>query len=86
MSEDMGGVEQQLYDIDCTLMRAVDNLERIANALERMAPQGSERELIALQLWTTLDVELEASFRHADRWIEERDRQRAQQAEQRRAE
>ena len=45
---------------------------------ERIAPHGSEREQIALQLWTTLDVEAEASFRHADGWIAERDRQRAQ--------
>ena len=43
MSDEIGGVEGQLYDIDCTLMRAVDNLERIANALERMADRKSTR-------------------------------------------
>ena len=77
MSEDR--IEHQLYDIDCTL-------HKILEALQQLAPRGSERERIALQLWTTLDVELEASFRHADGWIAERDRQRAKQAEQGRAE
>ena len=79
MSEER--IEQQLYDIDCNLNGIAGTLERIANALERMAPQGSERERIALQLWVTLDVEAEASFRHADNWIAERDRQRVRQAE-----
>ena len=64
-------ISQQLYEIDCTL-------RRVAAAIERIAPHGSEREQIALQLWTTLDVEAEASFRHADGWIAERDGQRAQ--------
>ena len=77
MSEER--IEHQLYDIDCTL-------HKILEALQQLAPQGTERELIALQLWTTLDVEAEASFRHADGWIAERDKQRAQQVEQRRAE
>ena len=78
--------ERELYEIRYLMECAIPILERIAVALEKLAPQGSEREQIALRLWTTLDVEVEASFRHADRWIEERDRQRTQQAEQGRAE
>ena len=70
----LGEIINQLYEIDSTLRRA-------AAALEKLAPHGSEREQIALQLWVTLDVEAEASFRHADNWIAERDRQRAKQAE-----
>ena len=77
MSEER--IEHQLYDIDCTL-------HKILEALQQLAPQGAERERIALGLYTTLDVEAEASFRHADGWIAERDKQRAQQVEQRRAE
>ena len=78
--------ERELYEIRYLMECAVPILERIAVALEKLAPQGSERERIALRLWTTLDVEAEASFRHADGWIAERDRQRTQQAEQGRAE
>ena len=81
MSDEIGGVEGQLYDIDCTLMRAVDNLERIANALERMAPQGSEREQIALQSFLRCGGNPQEGFRSADWFLEERDKQRAQQAE-----
>ena len=78
--------ERELYEIRYLMECAVPILDRIAVALEKLDPQGSEREQIALRLWTTLDVEAEASFRHADGWIAERDRQRAQAAEQGRAE
>ena len=77
MSEDR--IEHQLYDIDCTL-------HKILEALQQLAPRGSERERIALQLFTTAEVVAERSFEYADEWIAERDRQRAQQAEQGRAE
>ena len=81
MPEEIGSVEGQLYGIWGNLNDIAKTLERIATALERIAPQGSERERFALQLWATLDVEAEASFRHADGWIAERDRQRVRQAE-----
>jgi hypothetical protein len=77
---------RELYEIKHEIERITPILDRIARALEKLAPRGSERERIALQLWTTLDVEAEASFRHADGWIAERDKHRAQQAEQGRAE
>ena len=76
------GEERELYEIRHLMECAIPILDRIAMALEKLAPHSSERERIALRLWETLDVEVEASFRHADRWIEERDRQRVQQAEQ----
>ena len=69
---------RELYEIKHKIDHVVKVLERLATAAEKLAPQGDERELIALQLWTTLDVEAEASFRNADGWIAERNRQRAQ--------
>ena len=39
----LGEIINQLYEIDSTLRRA-------AAALEKLAPQGSEREQVALQL------------------------------------
>jgi Na+/phosphate symporter len=77
---------RELYEIKHEIERITPILDRIARALEKLAPQGSERERIALRLWETLDVEVEASFRHADGWIAERDKQRAKQAEERRTE
>ena len=90
------GVEAQLYYIGHILNRIANAVERIEASLKRVSLQPAaesgedgrarsldqnERERIALQLWTTLDVEAEASFRHADGWIAERDRQRIRQAE-----
>lgn len=74
-------VIEQIAKNIATLEDLNETLERIATAVEKLVPQGSERERIALRLWSTLDVEAEASFRHADGWIAERDKQRAQQAE-----
>ena len=77
---------RELYEIKHEIERITPILDRIAVALEKLAPQGSEREQIALRLFIHApNVEAEASFYHADAWIEERDRQRAQ-AEHGRAE
>ena len=78
MSEER--IEQQLYDIDCNLNGIAGVLERIANAIERMAPQGNEREHIALQIYSANTIGADAAFEYADEWLEERDRQRAQAA------
>ena len=79
--------ERELYEIRYLMECAVPILERIAVALEKLAPQGSEREQIALQVYTRLeDIMEDRAFECADAWLAERDRQRAQQAEQGRAE
>ena len=79
--------ERELYEIRYLMECAVPILERIAVALEKLAPRGSEREQIALEMYTLLeDVMEDRSFECADAWIAERDKQRAQQAEQGRAE
>ena len=82
MSEETGGIEGQLYGIWGNLSDIAKTLERIATALERMAPEGSEREQIALRLFIRDPyIGAEPCFRHADKWIAERDRQRIRQAE-----
>ena len=79
--------ERELYEIRYLMECAVPILDRIAVALEKLAPQGSEREQIALQVYTRLeDIMEDRAFECADAWLAERDRQRAQQAEQGRTE
>ena len=79
MSEER--IEQQLYDIDCNLSNIATILDRLATALERMAPQGSEREQVALRVYSANVIGADSAFEYADEWIAERDRQRAKQAE-----
>ena len=76
MSEER--IEHQLYDIDCTL-------HKILEALQQLAPRGSERERIALRIYSAHAIGAATAFEWADEWLAERDKQRAQ-AEQRRAE
>ena len=71
-------IEQQLYDMDCNLNGIAGVLERIANALERMAPPGRDQEQVALRLYANAEVDAERAFKYAAEWILERDRQRAQ--------
>ena len=74
--------ERELYEIRHQNEFVLPILDRIAAALEKLAPKGSERELIALRIYTLLeDVMEDRSFECADAWIAERDKQRAQQAE-----
>ena len=65
------------YHIECLVAAA----ERIATALEQMSPQGSEREQLALRIYTADGIGADVSFEHADEWIRERDKQRVRQAE-----
>ena len=79
--------ERELYEIRYLMECAIPILERIAVALEKLAPQGSERERIATGLFVqNSEISTEDAFDQADLWIAERDKQRAQQAEQGRAE
>jgi GTP cyclohydrolase III len=78
--------ERELYEIRYLMECAVPILERIAVALEKLAPHGSEREQIALQFCLHTEQTPEEALRAADWFLAERDKQRAQQAEQRRAE
>ena len=77
--------ERELYEIRYLMECAVPIFDRIAVALEKLAPQGSERERIAFRLYASGNNSAETAFHHADHWIAERDKQRAQ-AEQGRAE
>ena len=78
---------RELYEMRFQMECIVPILERIATALERMVPEGSEREQISLRFWTEfMDIMPDRCFALADKWIAERDKQRAQQAEQGRAE
>ena len=79
MSEDMIGVERALEEIDMTL-------HKIFTLFEEHAPGGSVREQIALQFCLHTEQTPEEAFRAADWFLAERDKQRAQQAEQGRAE
>ena len=57
-----------------------ETLERIADALENLAPRESDREQVALRLFANAEVDAERSYEYADEWIAERNKQRAQQA------
>ena len=77
--------ERELYEIRYLMECAVPILDRIATALEKLAPQGSEREQIAVRVYAANTIGADTAFEYADEWIAERDKQRAQ-AEQGRAE
>ena len=70
----LGEIINQLYEIDSTLRRA-------AAALEKLAPQGSEREQVALRVYSANVIGADSAFEYADEWIAERDKQRVKQAE-----
>jgi hypothetical protein len=71
---DILGVERALEEIGTTL-------HKIFTLLEQHAPQGSERERIALKVYSVNTIGADTAFEYADEWIAERDRQRAKQAE-----
>jgi hypothetical protein len=71
---DILGVERALEEIGTTL-------HKIFTLLEQHAPQGSEREQLALRIYTADGIGADVSFEHADEWIRERDKQRVRQAE-----
>ena len=73
--------ERELYELRYQMECITPILERIATALEKLAPQGSEREQIALQSFLHCGGNPQEGFRSADWFLEERDKQRAQQAE-----
>ena len=77
--------ERELYEIRYLMECAVPILDRIAVALEKLAPRGSERERVALQHFLHCVQNPQKAFRAADWFLAECDEQRAQ-AEQRRAE
>lgn len=70
-----GELRDIAYHVEC-LVAAVERIEKA------LAPQGSERERIALQfcLLSTGTCTSEWSFSMADHWIAERDLQRSIQA------
>ena len=71
-------VESGLKAIDNRLEEVNKILQEMATLLNRIAPQGSERERIALQLYVHVPMlNRGESFERADGWIAERDRQRA---------
>lgn len=74
-------VIEQIAKNIATLEDLDETLERIATALERMAPQGSEREQVALRVYSANVIGADSAFEYADEWIAERDGQRAKQAE-----
>ena len=80
--------ERELYEIRHQMECMFSTLERIATALEKLAPQGSEREQVALRVYSANVIGADSAFEYADEWIAERDKQRKAQAdaEQRRAE
>ena len=70
-----GELRDIAYHVEC-LVAAVERIEKA------LAPQGSEREQVALKLFIHLqDCTAGQCYEQADAWIAERDRQRAQQAE-----
>ena len=78
------GEERELYEIRHQLECIYSLFEQLAAAL---LPKSSEREQIAMSLFVANSaISTEDAFDQADLWITERDRQRAQQAEQGRAE
>ena len=62
MSEETGGIEGQLYGIWGNLSDIAKTLDRIATALERMAPQGSEREQVALRVYSANVIGADSAF------------------------
>jgi hypothetical protein len=70
----LGEIINQLYEIDSTLRRA-------AAALEKLAPQGSERERVALQYFLHCVQNPQKAFQEADWFLAECDEQRVRQAE-----
>ena len=71
-------VESGLKAIDNRLAEIHKILQEMTNLLNRIAPHGSEREQIALQLYVHVRMlNREESFERADMWIAERDKQRA---------
>jgi hypothetical protein len=72
-------IEQQLYDIDNNLSNIATILDRIATVLESIAPQGSERERIALGIYSANTIGADAAFEYADEWLAELHEQRAKQ-------
>ena len=79
--------ERELYELRYQVECMVPIMERIATALEKLAPQGSEREQIALRLFVHLPKTMaDRCYGLADMWIAERDKQRVAQADQGRVE
>ena len=74
--------ERELYEIRHQMECIYSLLERLAEAL---LPKGSEREQIALRIYSANTIAADTAFEWADEWLAERDKQRAQ-AEQRRTE
>ena len=71
--------ERELYEIRFQLECMIPSLLCIATALERMIPQGDERERVAFGLFVNSEKLLPARcYELADQWIAERDKQRAQ--------
>ena len=66
-----GELRDIAYHVEC-LVAAVERIEKA------LAPQGSERERIALQACVHAGESPEEAFRWADWFLQERDRQRAQ--------
>ena len=75
------GEERELYEIRHQLECILDVLQRLAMAAEKLVPRGSEREQIALRIYSANTVGADAAFEYADEWLAERDKQRGQQAE-----
>ena len=78
--------ERELYEIRHQLECIYSVLERLMMAAERLAPERGEREQVALQFCLHGGESPEEGFRAADWFLDVRDKQRAQQAEQGRAE
>ena len=74
-----GELRDIAYHVEC-LAAAVERIEKA------LVSQGSEREHIALRIYSANTIGADTAFEYADEWIAERDKQRAQQAEQGRAE
>ena len=70
-------VESGLKAIDNRLAEIHKILQEMATLLNRIAPQGSERERIALQSFLHCGGNPQEGFRSADWFLEERNRQRA---------
>jgi hypothetical protein len=75
------GEERELYEIRHQLECIFDVLHRLAAAAERLIPEGNEQERIALQSFLHCGGNPQEGFRSADWFLEERNRQRAKQAE-----
>ena len=81
------GEERELYEIRHQMECIFDVLQRLAAAADRLVPEGSERDRIALALFVHSEKLLPARcYELADQWIKERTKQRVQQAEQGRTE